>query len=356
MNPLTSPPAPPDHPLHLAAPIGGGEATTFWILGAVVLLGALGVVFSRKAVHSAMSMALTMVGLAVFYGINAAPFLMVVQIVVYTGAVLMLFLFVLMLIGVSSADSLVETLSGQRLLTAVVALCFLGALASGIARIAVGDPVGLTEGAAAAGGTIPWIAGELILRYVVAFEATAALLVTAVLGAMVLAHTARTKKRRTQREISEDRIRGDHPTPLPGPGTYARHNAIDMPALLPDGTVSQLSLNPVLTARDPEYQSQVPDDVRAAQAPLFGGASDSADSKSVEPVEDDRARPAAETAGGPVETGTRVDGDADGTGGADDRANGSGGSRASDGTGGSDGSDDENSNGNGQEVESSWTR
>jgi NADH-quinone oxidoreductase subunit J len=347
LNPLTSVHAAPpsDQPLYLAAPIGGGEATAFWILGAVVLLGALGVVFSRKAVHSAMSMALTMVGLAIFYGINAAPFLMVVQIVVYTGAVLMLFLFVLMLIGVSSADSLVETLSGQRLMTAVVALCFVGALTTGVTRIAVGDPVGLTEGAAAAGGTIPWIAGELLLRYVIAFEATGALLITAVLGAMVLAHTARTKKRRTQREIAEDRIRGDHPTPLPGPGTYARHNAIDMPALLPDGTVSQLSLNPVLSARAPEYQSRVPTTVRAGQAPLPGGASDSADSKTAEPVADDRARPAARTPGDRVENGTRAEDDAD---------EGGGGAVGPDGPDDADGP--RNGNGNGQEVESSWTR
>ncbi|MFY7064403.1 NADH-quinone oxidoreductase subunit J [Nocardiopsis changdeensis] len=312
---LLASPLGPTHEVHLAAPIGGGEASAFWILGTVVLLGALGVVFSRKAVHSAMSMALTMVGLAIFYGINAAPFLMVVQIVVYTGAVLMLFLFVLMLIGVSSADSLKETLGGQRLLTAVVALCFVGALATGITRISVGDPVGLAAGTAAAGGSIPWIAGELLLRYVVAFEATAALLVTAVLGALVLAHTARTKKRRTQREISEDRIRGDHPTPLPGPGTYARHNAIDMPALLPDGQVARLSLNPVLTARDPEYQSRVPDDVRAGRPPLPGGGSDSAHSKEGEPTAGAEAHPHEAGAG--------------------DRAQ---------------------ENGDGQEVESTWTR
>jgi NADH-quinone oxidoreductase subunit J len=297
-----------------AAPIGGGEASVFWILGTVAVLGALGVVFSRKAVHSALSMALTMVSLAVFYGINEAPFLMVVQIVVYTGAVLMLFLFVLMLIGVSSADSLVETLSGQRVMTAIVALAFVGALATGLTRIVVGDPQGIAAGAAVAGGTVPWIAGELLLRYVVAFEATGALLITAVLGALVLAHTARTRKRRTQREISEDRVRGDHPTPLPGPGTYARHNAIDMPALLPDGSVSTLSLNPVLTARDPEYQSRVPRDVQAGPAPLPGGGSDSAGSKEGRPTlaGDERSDEASE--------------------------------------------DEENGNSNGQEVESTWTR
>ncbi|GHC70575.1 NADH-quinone oxidoreductase subunit J [Nocardiopsis terrae] len=320
MNPLT--PATPAFHLAAPAPIGSGEAAVFWILGTVVVLGALGVVFSRKAVHSAMSMALAMVGLAIFYGINEAPFLMVVQIVVYTGAVLMLFLFVLMLVGVSSADSLVETLRGQRLMTAVVAICFVGALTTGITRIAVGDPTGIAAAAAPVGGTIPWIAGELILRYVVAFEATAALLITSVLGAMVLAHTARTGKRRTQREMSEDRIRGDHATPLPGPGTYARHNAIDMPALLPDGTVSQLSLNPVLTARDPEYQSGIPGEVRTGRSAIPGGASDPTSSKEAEPVADGESRPAAHAEDG---TASEPDGE-------------------------------ENGNGNGQEVESTWTR
>lgn len=313
----------------LAAPIGAGEAGVFWVLGTIAVLGALGVVFSRKAVHSAMSMALTMVGLAIFYGINEAPFLMVVQIVVYTGAVLMLFLFVLMLVGVSSSDSLVETLSGQRLMTAVVALAFVGALVTGITRITVGDPAGIAGGAAAAGGSIPWIAGELILRYLVAFEATAALLVTAVLGAMVLAHTSRTQKRRTQREMSEDRIRGDHPTPLPGPGTYARHNAIDMPALLPDGTVSQLSLNPVLTARAPEHQSQVPEEARVGRTALAGSASDPVSVKVAEPIEEETGGPESpERGASPVDGGAVEGGSAD----------------------------EHDENGNGQEVESSWTR
>ncbi|MDD6791349.1 MAG: NADH-quinone oxidoreductase subunit J, partial [Thermobifida fusca] len=69
-----------------AAAIGGGETATFYILGSIVVLAALGVVFSRRAVYSALMMAVVMIGLAVFYGINEAPFLMVVQIVVYTGA------------------------------------------------------------------------------------------------------------------------------------------------------------------------------------------------------------------------------------------------------------------------------
>jgi NADH-quinone oxidoreductase subunit J len=289
----------------LAAPVGGGEAAAFWIIGAVVILAAIGVVFSRKAVHSAVLMALVMLGLAVFYGMNEAPFLMVVQIVVYTGAVLMLFLFVLMLVGVSSADSLVETIRGQRMLTGVIAVCFLGALAFGLTRIAAGEPTGLAAGTAAAGGSVPWIAGEVIYRYIIAFEATGALLITAVLGALVLAHTTRLKKRRTQRELSRERIRGDHPTPLPGPGTYARHNAIDMPALLPDGSVAQLSLNPVLTARDPALQSDVPEDIRLGVGPVPGGASDSARSKEGRPGDAPPSTAPAEDGGAP---GDAVDG------------------------------------------------
>ena len=91
-----------------------GEAVTFWVLAALALIGALGVVMAANAVYCAMSLALTMIVLAVFYMIEDALFLGVVQIVVYTGAVMMLFLFVLMLIGVDSAESLKETLRGQR--------------------------------------------------------------------------------------------------------------------------------------------------------------------------------------------------------------------------------------------------
>ncbi len=273
------------HPLHAttlaSSTVSGAEGTAFWILGAMVVLAAIGVVLSRRAVHSAIMMAVVMLGLAVFYGMNQAPFLMVAQIVVYTGAVLMLFLFVLMLVGVSSADSLVETLRGHRALTVLVAAGFVLALVLGLTRIAVGDMGNLDEGVAAAGGNVSWIATEVIFRYVIAFEATGALLITAVLGALVLAHSARVKARRSQKVISRERIRGDHATPLPGPGTYARHNAIDMPALLPDGSVSRLSLNPVLTARDPELQSDVPQDVQMSTSaiPEPGGGSDSAWSK-----------------------------------------------------------------------------
>src|SRR6202522_4076953 len=126
-----------------------GEAVTFWLLSALALVGALGVVMAANAVYCAMSLALTMIVLAVIYMIEDAVFLGVVQIVVYTGAVMMLFLFVLMLIGVDSAESLVETLRGQRVAAVVAGLGFGIVLIAGIGNVTHGF-VGLTQ--ANAGG------------------------------------------------------------------------------------------------------------------------------------------------------------------------------------------------------------
>ncbi|MGO4420410.1 NADH-quinone oxidoreductase subunit J, partial [Streptomyces sp. MCAF7] len=99
-----------------------GEAVQFWVLATVAVIGALGTILMRKAVHSALCLAGTMIVLAVFYLANGAYFLGVVQIVVYTGAIMMLFLFVVMLVGVTAADSLKETLKGQRWLAALCGL------------------------------------------------------------------------------------------------------------------------------------------------------------------------------------------------------------------------------------------
>ena len=224
-----------------------GEAVTFWFLGPLAVAGALGVLFSRKAVHSALLLALTMLSLAVLYLAQDAPFLGVVQAVVYTGAVMMLFLFVLMLVGVDSADSLVETLRGQRIAAVIAAIGFAALLISSIGNAVVAN-VGLDK--ANSNGNVQDLADLIFSRYVFAFEVTSALLITAAMGAMVLAHRERHEPRATQRDLSEARFRGGkHPAPLPGPGIFARHNAVDTPALLPDGTAAQLSISRVLAAR-----------------------------------------------------------------------------------------------------------
>ncbi|MQY06050.1 NADH-quinone oxidoreductase subunit J [Actinomadura macrotermitis] len=225
-----------------------GEAFIFWLLAVVSVCAALGMIFMRRAVHSALLLAVVMLSLAALYAVQDAPFLAFVQVIVYTGAVLMLFLFVLMLVGVSSTDSLVETIRGQRLWGAVAALGFLVLLAAGFGNAALGDSAGLKQ--ANAEGNVIGLARLLFTQYVFAFEVTSALLITAALGAMVLAHRERTTPKPTQKDLSVKRFKSAaHPGPLPGPGTYARHNAVDMPALLPDGTPSELSVNPVIAAR-----------------------------------------------------------------------------------------------------------
>ena len=233
--------------LAAATDTGTGEAVTFWILAPVAVLAALGVLASKKAVHSALLLALTMLSLAVLYLAQDAPFLGVVQVVVYTGAVMMLFLFVLMLVGVDSADSLVETLRGQRIAAVVAALGF-----GGLLIFSLGDVVVTNEGLTTANknGNVVGLADLIFSRYVFAFEVVSALLIIAAMGAMVLAHRERHEARTTQRDLSVQRFRGgQHPAPLPGPGVYARHNAVDTPALLPDGSPAEVSVSRVLVAR-----------------------------------------------------------------------------------------------------------
>lgn len=218
-----------------------GEQIVFWVCAFVAVAGALGMLMSKRAVHSALCIAATMISLAVLYVALEAPFLGMIQIVVYTGAVMMLFLFVLMIVGVDSSDSLVETIKGQRVAAVLFALGFAGLLVAGIGSTIV-DAEGLGVANAANGGNVQGIAELIFGRYVLAFEATSALLITAALGAMVLAHRERHTPRKSQRQLSEERVASGAPQNLPGPGVYARHNAVGTPALLPDGTPTDRSV------------------------------------------------------------------------------------------------------------------
>ncbi|OPX12012.1 NADH-quinone oxidoreductase subunit J [Mycobacterium sp. AT1] len=224
------------------------EAVTFWVLGTLAVLGAIAVVAAPKAVYSAIFLACTMIALAVLYIAQDALFLGVVQIVVYTGAVMMLFLFVLMLIGVDSADSLVETIRGQRLAAIGVGLAFGILLIAGIGNVSVNGFTGLAE--ANAGGNVEGLAALIFVRYLWAFELTSALLITATLAAMVLTHRERIDRRKTQRELATERFApGGHATPMPSPGVYARHNAVDVAARLPDGSDAKTSVSGILPPR-----------------------------------------------------------------------------------------------------------
>ena len=222
--------------------------TLFWILAVASVGAALAMILVRRAVHCAMMLAVVMLCLATMYAMQGAPFLAFVQIIVYTGAVLMLFLFVIMLIGISSADSIVETIKGQRLAAGFAAIGLLVILILGIGHAAIGPASPQT----AANGTdnVSGLATLIFTTYVFPFEVTGALLITAALGAMVLAHRERTAPKPTQRDLAARRLASGQLAPDPSPGVYALHDAADRPALLPDGTPSESSVSPVLSQRE----------------------------------------------------------------------------------------------------------
>jgi len=240
------------HSLILAGP--AAETTrllTFWVLAIASVLSAVGMVLARRAVHCALLLAVVMLSLAVYYAMEGAPFLAFVQVIVYTGAVLMLFLFVLMIVGITAADSVIETIRGQRLWAILggIGMFVLLVLTVGNAVLSLG-PAGKSS-AQFGNANVTSLAHLIFTKYVFPFEITSALLITAAVGAMVLAHRERLRPKPSQRELAAQRIAGPHPAPLPGPGTYAQHNAVDMPALLPDGSQSELSVSPVLTGGRP---------------------------------------------------------------------------------------------------------
>jgi NADH-quinone oxidoreductase subunit J len=238
--------------LAAAGEVKGGEAATFFVLAPIAVLCAIGMVWARNAVHSALFLVVTMLCLGTFYVLQAAPFLGMVQIIVYTGAIMMLFLFVLMLVGRDASDSLIETLRGQRMAAVVLGTGFALLVGTGLYR-SLGEAAnsrGLAE--ANAGGNVQGVAALLFTRYVFAFEVTSALLITAAVGAMILAHV---EKRKEDKMAQPDRMRtrfepDNYPAPKPGPGVFATSTSVATPAVLPDGTPAERSISRILPVRE----------------------------------------------------------------------------------------------------------
>lgn len=241
----------------LLASTSTGEEWVFWSAAILAVVGALGMLLSKKPVHSALFIALTMVNLAILYVALSAPFLGMVQIIVYTGAVMMLFVFVMMIVGVDASDSLIETIRGQRWAAVVLVVAFaaliIGAIMNGLEGAATPS---LEAANAEYGGNVQGIAKIIFTDYIVAFEVTSALLIVAAIGAMLLAHRERYRPKPTQEQMSKARFQrfaatGELPGNRPPAGTYARHNAVDTPALLPDGSTSPESVpGPMQERRD----------------------------------------------------------------------------------------------------------
>ncbi len=225
----------------------------FFICGPLMVLGALGLVLFRKPVYNALSMAFAMINLAALYAAMDAPLLAAAQIIVYTGAIMMLFLFVVMLVGVDSADSAVETIKGHRIWAVIGSIGVIGLLAAGIGHMATAS-AGLTDANSEFGGNVQGLAALIFGKYVFPFELTSALLITAAVGAMVLAQNARLAPKVSQKERAQQRMQayaehGTHPGTLPNSGVVALQNSIAVPALLPDGSVAPDSVSKVLDER-----------------------------------------------------------------------------------------------------------
>jgi NADH-quinone oxidoreductase subunit J len=168
------------------------ELIVFVIAGAACLLGAVGVVASRNPVHAALSLVATLFGIAVLFVAQEANFLAAVQVIVYAGAIVVLFLFVIMLLGVDQADDLkVEPLVGQRVAAAIVGIAV---IALPVAALASADfeATGVRGDFDHDVADIDQLGESLFGHYLYAFEITSLLLVIAVVGAVILAR--RTKR------------------------------------------------------------------------------------------------------------------------------------------------------------------
>lgn len=214
-----------------------GEAVLFWVCAVIMVLGSLGVLFFRKAAYAVLSMILVMLGVAVLFFMLQAPFNATVQIVVYTGAIMMMFLFVIMMIGLGATDNFQR----QRR-WCIWAGCGL-ALILAIGLVAVLFQSGSNSESTGVFGydsysdePIDALAVELFQNHWITMELAAALLVTAALGALLLTHSDRLGPKLSQHVVADARMRGftkgtAQISQRPAPGVYAHSNAVDNPAI-----------------------------------------------------------------------------------------------------------------------------
>ncbi|MFM7718723.1 MAG: NADH-quinone oxidoreductase subunit J [Actinomycetota bacterium] len=163
----------------------------FWIVAPISIGSAIAMLLQRNAVHAALFLVVNFFTIAVFYLLLGAPFLFAVQVIVYAGAIMVLFLFVIMLLGVDRHESLVERLRGQRPIAIVLGLGFVAELTVAI-RAGVGFATRVPEQFTANfGGNPQRLSEELFRRYFFPFEVTSVLLIVAAIAAMVLAQRER---------------------------------------------------------------------------------------------------------------------------------------------------------------------
>ncbi len=215
------------------------EVLVFDILAVIAVIAALGVVLSRDPVHSALSLVVTFVNLAGIFVILRAEFLAVVQIIVYTGAILVLVLFVIMLVRKDDVPDFHGGQPVQRVAGFVIGLALLGEVAAAVlTRTVVGQPGPWTEeNLAAAGGNVQVLGQLLYSGYVLPVQVTAVVLLVGTIAALVLARPDEKAggPRRTAL-ISLGHPRGTDPRPLPA-GVGAANAAPERRATVRGGVV-----------------------------------------------------------------------------------------------------------------------
>ena len=176
------------------------DNVVFWVFAPLSIATAVGMIVARNAVHAALFLVVNLFTIAVMYLLLDAPFLFAVQIVVYAGAIMVLFLFVIMLLGVDQDAARGERLFGQRTTAAILAVAIVAELATAI-RAGIGFATRAPEGfdAANPGGNPTALAEVLFRDYFFPFEVTSVLLIVAAVAAMVLA--LRRSRAVTQREV-----------------------------------------------------------------------------------------------------------------------------------------------------------
>ncbi len=187
--------------------------TVFVVAAIATLAGAFGVIVSSNPVHAALMLVMTLFGIAVLFVAQAAHFLAAVQVIVYAGAIVVLFLFVIMLLGVDRSENLgVEPLRGQRFAAGLAGLLGLAeVLLLARNQWATGAPsvAGPVDGP---GSNVEKLARSLFTRYLLAFEVTSVLLVIAVVGAVVLARRSRQDDTAAPEEVVAQEAAPDGPT------------------------------------------------------------------------------------------------------------------------------------------------
>ena len=194
------------------------DNVVFWVFAPISIASAIGMIVMRNAVHAALFLVVNLFCIAVMYLLLDAPFLFAVQIIVYAGAIMVLFLFVIMLLGVDRGDDLRERLIAQRPLAVLLALAFIVEIFVAV-RAGVGFATKAPDGFGAVneGGNARALAEVLFRDYFLPFEITSILLIIAAIAAMVLAQ--RRVRAITQAEIDERRVSPvPHPVPAVGEG------------------------------------------------------------------------------------------------------------------------------------------